>query len=276
MSSILVKEIECKSILCKSGLADYALNCYTGCQHGCLYCYARFMGRFTGDILPWGSFVYVKANALDVLKKQVRKAKKGNVFISSVCDGWQPPEGKYKLTRQCLEVLLENDFSVTILTKNTLILRDFDVLSSKKTLVHLGMTVTTLKDKLARDIEPGAPLPQKRLKILEEAGNLGITIYAFLGPLMPYLSDSEEDIDALFKAIKPLNLAYIYIDALNPRWGVWPSVKALLLHKYPSLVEKYQNILFHNPTRIAYLENFKLVIQKLASHYGILDKLKFC
>lgn len=131
MSSIFVKEIECKSILCKSGLADYALNCYTGCQHGCLYCYARFMGRFTGNTLQWGSFVYVKSNALDVLKKQVRKAKKGNVFISSVCDGWQPLEGKYKLTRQCLEVLLEDNFPVTILTKSTLIARDLDILSRK-------------------------------------------------------------------------------------------------------------------------------------------------
>lgn len=142
--------------------------------------------------------------------------------------------------------------------------------------MNLGITITTLKDELARDIEPNAPLPQKRFKVLEEAGKSGLTTYVFLGPLMPYLADSEENIDALFNASKLLNLAYIYVDTLNTRWGVWPSVKTLLLHKYPFLIEKYQKVLFHNPTRIAYLKNFKLVMQKLASHYGILDKLKFC
>jgi DNA repair photolyase len=273
---MIIKEIKCKGILSKSGLADYALNCYTGCQHGCRYCYARFMGRFIDESLPWGGFVHVKVNAAEVLKRQVQRVKKGEVFISSVCDGWQPLEEKYQLTRQCLETLLDRDFPVTILTKSTLVTRDLDILSKKKELVDIGVTITTLEEDLARDIEPGAPPPQKRLKVLEKAGNLGLTTYAFLGPLMPCLSDTEDSIQALFKAIKPLNLSYLYVDMLNPRWGVWPSLKTFLVDKYPSLVGEYQRMLFHQPSRVAYSQNFRAFVQRLAHRHDLEEKVRFC
>jgi DNA repair photolyase len=89
---VAVRETVCKTILNRSGLSHYSLNCYTGCAHGCAYCYARYMHEFHPHAEPWGEFVDVKVNAVEVLKRQLRRAKPGDVFVSSACDAWQPIE----------------------------------------------------------------------------------------------------------------------------------------------------------------------------------------
>ncbi|MBI5181776.1 MAG: radical SAM protein, partial [Nitrospirae bacterium] len=93
---LIIKEIKVKSLLSKSGIpgADYCINPYVGCFHCCRYCYATFMKRFTGHAEPWGSFVDVKINAPEVLEKQLKRAEKGNVIISSVTDAYQPKEAR--------------------------------------------------------------------------------------------------------------------------------------------------------------------------------------
>jgi DNA repair photolyase len=115
---MIVKEIKAKSILSKSRVYDYALNAYVGCQHRCLYCYAKFMKRFTGHREAWGAFVDVKVNAPELLAREVKKKRKGRVWISGVCDAYQPLEKKYLLTRRCLEILVEQGWPVTIQTKS--------------------------------------------------------------------------------------------------------------------------------------------------------------
>ena len=116
----IVRETVCKTILNRSGLSDYSLNCYTGCTHACVYCYARFMQRFHPHDEPWGAFVDVKVNAVEVLKRQLRRAEPGTVFVSSACDGWQPVEAEWRLTRRCCQLLLERGFQVHVLTKSCL------------------------------------------------------------------------------------------------------------------------------------------------------------
>ena len=92
---VAVRETVCKTILNRGGISDYSLNCYTGCAHGCAYCYARYMQRFHPHAEPWGRFVDVKINAVEVLKRQLRRAAPGDVFVSSACDAWQPVEVRY-------------------------------------------------------------------------------------------------------------------------------------------------------------------------------------
>ena len=121
---MIVKEIEAKSILTKSQIYEYTLNAYVGCQHDCLYCYAKFMKRFTGHREPWGAFVDVKINAPEVLAREAKKKKKGRVWISGVCDAYQYLEKKYSLTGRCLEILVDNGWPITIQTKSPLVLRD--------------------------------------------------------------------------------------------------------------------------------------------------------
>ncbi len=104
---MIVKEVYAKTILSKSKVSDYTINPYIGCEHDCTYCYARFMKRFTGHNEDWGEFVDVKINAIGLLQREVKKKQVGKVWVSGVCDPYQPLEKKYELTKRCLEVLLK-------------------------------------------------------------------------------------------------------------------------------------------------------------------------
>jgi len=182
---INIREVQAKSILNKSKIHDYCLNPYTGCQVNCRYCYARlFMRRYSGHSEPWGSFVDVKVNAPELLRKQAVRAKRGTVWLSSVCDPYQPLEEKYRLTRQCLAILAEARFPVNIQTKMTLILRDLDIIERFDE-VEVGMTLTTDDEGIARMFEPGASPVGERIAALEKIHSRGIRTFAFVGPLLP-------------------------------------------------------------------------------------------
>ena len=182
---LIVKEVQAKSILNKSQIFDYCVNPYTGCQVNCRYCYARlFMKRYSGHKEPWGEFVDVKINAPEVLRKQLQRAKKGTVWISSVCDPYQPLEAKYELTRRCLKELLQAQFPVNIQTKSKLVLRDLDLFKGFEDF-EVGFTITTNEEKTAALFEPGAASVAERLKALEKLHSSGIRTFAFIGPLLP-------------------------------------------------------------------------------------------
>ncbi len=270
-----VAEVECKSLLNKSGLADYALNCYAGCEHGCLYCYARFVTRFSHPGERWGSFVDVKTNAPAILAREVKRKRPGTVFVSSVCDGWQPLEADYGLTRQCLEILLSCGYHVTILTKSAAARRDLDILSSKSN-VELGVTITASDESLARLFEPGSSSPTQRLTLLEEAKRRGINTYVFLGPLMPYISDTDSNLINLLNAVKEIGADYFYVDRLNLRFGVWQSLRNLLQERFPHLIEDYRSILFDPVSSDKYTKALVSRVNRLAGRLGLDDRMKLC
>jgi DNA repair photolyase len=182
---INIREIRAKSVLNKSKIYDYCVNAYTGCQVNCRYCYARlFMRRYSGHKEPWGQFVDVKINAPKLLRQQIVRAKRGTVWLSSVCDPYQPLEKKYKLTRQCLAVLAEAQFPVNIQTKMTLVLRDLDIIERFKE-VEVGMTLTTGDEGIARMFEPGASPVGERIAALDKIHRRGIRTFVFVGPVLP-------------------------------------------------------------------------------------------
>lgn len=181
---MIVKEIEAKTILSKSRIYDYALNAYVGCQHNCIYCYARFMKRFTGHREQWGEFVDVKINAAELLTREVRKKKKGTVWISGVCDAYQYVEQKYMLTRRCLEILIENGWPLTIQTKSPLLLRDIGILKRSAD-AEVSFTITTADDKVRRIFEPGAPPIEKRIEALGVLHAEGIKTVVMVAPMLP-------------------------------------------------------------------------------------------
>ncbi|MCJ7588755.1 MAG: radical SAM protein [Candidatus Aminicenantes bacterium] len=182
---IKVREVEAKSILNKSKIFDYCVNPYTGCQVGCAYCYAKlFIPRYSGHDEPWGTFVDVKTNAPDLLRKQLRRAKRGTVWLSSVCDPYQPLEAKYLLTRHCLEALAESGFPVQVQSKSVLLLRDIEILARIRDL-ETGFTIATDDERTARLFEPFASTPMERARALGALRSRGIRTFAFIGPLLP-------------------------------------------------------------------------------------------
>ena len=271
-----VREVECRSVLNKSGLADYAINCYAGCEHGCVYCYARFATRFSHPGEMWGSFVDVKVNAPLVLAREVKRRKVGRVFLSSVCDGWQPQEARYGLTRRCLETLLRYRYPVSILTKSALAGRDLDLLTFSKDDVEFGVTVTTLDEGLRQRIEPMASPSAERMALLQEVKRRGIKTYAFLGPVLPHLSDTAANLDSLLKVVKDIGVDYFYVDQLNQRFGVWQSLKNMLQNYAPELIDVYRKILFDQATRREYTEQLASSVNVLARRRELDGKMKLC
>lgn len=206
---MIVQETQSKKILVRSRIQEktYCLNPYIGCQHGCLYCYATFMRRFTGHRERWGQFVDVKINSPDLLAKEVQRAHQWEVIISSVTDPYQPLERRYKLTRQCLKILLNHKLPVSILTKSVLVTRDVDLLRGFEH-CEVGLTITTDNDNIRKLFEPrSSPIPE-RIKALATLHQCGIKTYAFIGPILPQ---------------NPQNLAqqllgtvdFVYIDCMN-------------------------------------------------------------
>jgi len=181
----VVREIEAKSILNVSKIHDYCVNPYTGCEVGCVYCYAAlFMRRYSGHSEPWGEFVDVKVNAPALLAKQIVKAKRGTIWFASVCDPYQPLEERYALTRHSLEVLVGRDFPVEIQTKSARVRRDLDVIRRLSD-VEVGFTVATDDETIAGMFEPQASPVGERVEVLREFKAAGVSTFAFAGPLLP-------------------------------------------------------------------------------------------
>jgi DNA repair photolyase len=209
---MIVRETQAKAILSTSKVCDYALNAYTGCEHACSYCYARFMKRFTGHKEPWGEFVDVKMNAPDLLAVEIGKKKRGTVWVSGVCDPYQPLEGRYGLTRGCLEILARNQWPVRVQTRSPLVMRDMDILREALDF-EVGLSVTTADDGIRRLFEPRAPAIEDRLRALEELHRAGVRTYAMIAPMLP----GAEGLAELLAG----KVDYVLVDRMNYGYGNW-------------------------------------------------------
>ena len=207
-----ISEIKAKSILSKSQVYDYALNPYVGCQHACVYCYAKFMKRFTGHGERWGEFLDVKINAPELFAKEVKEKRIGRVWISGVCDPYQPLERKYRITKRCLDILAENGWPFTIQTKSALVLRDIQTLRRSKD-AEVGFTITTADEKIRRIFEPGAPPLNKRIEALANLHSEGIRTFAMIAPILP-------GAEGLVSALKG-KVEYVILDRLNYHYADW-------------------------------------------------------
>ena len=264
---MIIREIECKSILTKSGIegVDYALNPYIGCAHGCVYCYATFMKRFTGHKEEWGAFVDVKVNAGEVLARQMKRAKWGNITSGTVTDPYQPLEERYGITRACLEVLTDYDFPISILTKSDLVLRDLDLFRRLKD-VEVGFTIAALDDEVQRLFEPRSSPASARLAALAELAGAGVKTWAFCGPLLPFLSDDEDQLDILFGDLARVSVSHIIVDSMKLSGAIWGKVRKVLERHYPDLVEGYRYVATN---RRPYHEALIARAQRLAEKHGL-------
>jgi DNA repair photolyase len=205
-TAMKIREITAKSILSRSQVSDYAVNPYVGCQHACTYCYAKFMKRFTGHREDWGTFVDVKVNAPELLAREVLKKKIGRVWISGECDAYQPLERKFRLTRKCLEVLVDNGWPVTVQTKSPLVLRDIEILKRSAD-IEVGFTITTADERMRKIFEPGAPPTAKRVEALTKLHAAGIRTFVMIAPILP----GAERLPDLLKG----KVGHVLLDRLN-------------------------------------------------------------
>lgn len=203
--------VECKRALSpsRSPGADYALNPYGGCDHGCLYCYAQELTH-----IPWEEWrvVKVKANILDRLNKELPNVKEGTICIGTVTDPYQPAESRFELTRRCIKKLSGNNRKFHIDTKSDLILRDVDILKNAD--ADFSITITTIDDRISKMTEPGAPLPRRRLETMQAMVKEGLHTYALVGPILNTLEGKEKE---FVEAIASTGVERIYLDKLHER-----------------------------------------------------------
>jgi DNA repair photolyase len=184
----------------------FSINPYRGCEHGCAYCYARptheTLGMNAG--LDFETKVLVKHDAVALLRKELnnRRWRCAPIMISGVTDCYQPAERRFKLTRGILEVMLEAKQPVCMITKNSLILRDIDLLArlAADNLISVALSITTLDAELARTLEPRTATPAARLRAVRELSAAGVPVRAMLAPILPGVTDQE--IPAILEAVK--------------------------------------------------------------------------
>jgi DNA repair photolyase len=217
--TLIVREVQAKTILSKSKVYPYVVNPYTGCQHGCSYCYARFMKRVTGHREPWGGFVDVKINAPDVLRVEIRRKKRGRVWVSGVCDPYQPLEATYRLTRQCLEILARNSWPVILQTRSPLVLRDIDIIRGARDF-EVGFSVTTADDSIRKLFEPDAPPIGERIRALGELHDAGIRTYAMIAPVLPGAEGLAELLKGKIDYVLIDRMNYHYADGVYRKYGL--------------------------------------------------------
>ena len=207
-----VREVTARTILTKTGIPgmDYCLNPYVGCQHACVYCYATYMKKYSNHDEPWGEFVDAKVNAPDLLKRELRRPRKGEVMVSSVTDCYQPLEARFRLTRACLEMLAMSTLRVTVLSKSALVVRDIDIFK-RMPAVDVGLTVATDREDMRQVFEPHSSPIASRLAALRQLAESGISTYVFIGPILPM------DPERLAEVIAP-HTKSVLIDRLNYPW----------------------------------------------------------
>jgi len=222
-----------------------SINPYRGCEHGCIYCYARptheYLGFSAG--LDFETRIMVKEKAPELLRKELASPKwKPQVLaMSGVTDCYQPVERKLKLTRRCLEVLAEFRNPVVIVTKNHLVTRDLDVLGelARHRAVAAFISLTTLDASLTPKLEPRASLPKHRLAAIETLSQAGVPVGVLLAPMIPALNDHE--IPSLLEAAVKAGAQYAGYVVLRLPFGVGPLFENWLAQYFPDRKEKVLN-----------------------------------
>lgn len=263
-----IREIECKSAIGKCGFpgGGLAVNPYVGCGHDCVYCYARFIKRFTGHTERWGSFVDARTNIADVLRKQLKSLKyKGEkIYIGTVTDPYQPAEKKYGLTRSILQILVDYDNPISILTKSDLVLRDIDLLKKFKN-IDINFTITTLDEKWKKFTEPNSSTVNQRLKATKKLSENKIDVFAMMGPYWPIFTNPE----ALFREFKSFGVSHVFTESFNTVGGNWTGVEKVLERHYPKLLPEMKETLFDKKRFYEFYNEAQKKVSKLSKEYKI-------
>lgn len=224
---------------------EWSINPYRGCEHGCIYCYARptheFLGFSAG--LDFETRIMVKTDAPELLRDELssRKWEPAVISVSGVTDCYQPVERKLKITRRCLEVMLEFGNPFTVISKSHLVTRDVDVLgeAAKRNLCMVMLSVTTLDEKLSRVMEPRTAVPQRRLDAIAELTEAGVPVGVMVAPVVPGLTDHE--VPGILKAAAKAGAITCGYVPLRLPFGVKELFEAWLERHFPDRKEKVLN-----------------------------------
>lgn len=252
----MIKEIEAKSILRKFKKVDswfvarYGMNLYRGCSHNCAYCDGRAEGYYVDG--EFGKDIEVKINSAEILRKELNPArkrtalKKGVMMIGGgVGDSYNPCERKYELTRNALQIISEYNYPVHILTKSTLVKRDIDILQqiNQKSKAIISFSFSGIDQEICKKMEPGIPSISDRLKLISELKKQSYTVGVFLMPVIPFITDTPEQMEKSIKKFKEIGVDFIIFGGMTLKPGRQQEHFYDVLKDYkPELIASYRQI----------------------------------
>lgn len=259
MDAPIIREIEAKSIITKTDIpvCDYAVNPYVGCTHGCKYCYASFMKRFTNHSEPWGTFLDVK------YWPEIRKPEKyagKELFFGTVTDPYNPQEAQYRRTRTLLEQLRGSGVKITIQTKSDLVLRDMDMLRTFSGL-RVGFSINTLDEGFRADMDNAVSI-ERRLAAMKRLHEAGIRTTCFISPIFPGLTD----VPAIIDQVKG-QCQLVWLENLNLRGSYKTVILDYIRHRHPELTGLYEEI-YSQGSRL-YWESLDAQLRTYAAESGL-------
>ena len=230
----IIQAIEAKSVITKTDIpvCDYAVNPYVGCTHGCKYCYASFMKRFTNHPEPWGEFLDVKY--WPELRRPERYAGK-ELFFGTVTDPYNPQEEQYRRTRALLEQLQGSGVRLSIQTKSDLVLRDLDLIRTFPE-ARVGFSINTLDEDFRGDMDQAVSI-QRRLAAMKALYEAGIRTTCFISPIFPGITDVPAIVDRVREQCQ-----LIWLENLNLRGSYKTVILDYIRERYPRLLPLYQEI----------------------------------
>ncbi|HEX5449751.1 MAG TPA: radical SAM protein [Gaiellaceae bacterium] len=258
---------------------EWSLNPYMGCVHRCTFCYVRGFekraDRPSGEL--YGRSIRVKVNIADVLRRELaRRSWLGDgIVIGAATDPYQPAEGRYRLTRACLEVLaaVANPFS--IITRGPLIVRDRDVLAgaSRRADVSVTFSIPTLDEDVWRRTEPGTSPPRQRLRALRTLVDAGVRASVGMAPILPGLSDRPEQLAEVVRAARDAGACGIWANLLYLRPGTREHFLDSLSRDWPELLPEYERLYAGGAyLKSAEADPVRATVRTLAREHGIRDR----
>src|SRR5690348_17350189 len=248
LAAVAYDEVHCKSALnpVKNMGFNWSLNPYVGCEHRCSFCYVRAYelraDRPHDD--RYGRTIRVKTNVAQVLRCELAKRswRKETVVIGAATDPYQPAEGRFKLTRQCLEALRDFSNPAGLITRGPMIVRDIDVLTELARRADLGVTfsIPTIDMDVWRKTEPGTAPPQQRLRAIEKLVAAGIKANVGMAPILPGISDRPDQIEEVVKAARAAGATGLWGGMLHLRDGTREHFMSVLSRHWPELVPRYE------------------------------------
>ena len=274
------REEPCKVALnrVKGMMFDWSLNPYMGCVHRCTFCYVRAFELRADRPFDdgYGRSIRVKTNVVDVLRRELAKPswEPETVAIGAATDPYQPAEGRYRLTRGCIEALGDAANPFSIITRGPLIVRDVDVLAAaaRRASVSVTFSVPTLDDEIWRRTEPGTAHPRQRLRALKTLVDAGVRASVGMAPILPGISDKPELLEEVVREARAAGACGVWANLLFLRPGTREHFLEALSEDYPEQLAAYERLY----ARRAYLGSdeskpVRAQVAQLASRHGIRD-----
>jgi DNA repair photolyase len=281
-----MRDVEYREEPCRSALNrvrgmpfGWSLNPYMGCAHRCTFCYVRFFeqraDRASGE--SYGRVIRVKTNVADVLRRELARPswRREGVAVGAATDPYQPAEGRYRLTRACIEAFAEAANPFSLITRGPMIVRDVDVLSeaARRAEVTVTFSIPTVDHEVWRRTEPDTAPPEQRLRALRRLVDAGIKAGVGMAPILPGISDRPEQLEAVVRAAREAGATNVWANLLFLRPGTREHFLEQLARDWPEELERYERLYDGR----AYLgsaerEPVKAQVDELRRRHGIADR----